>query len=157
MLIPYRTDTPMARWPISNILIILATVVLGAPTWLPGSEYEGGWLVLWPDEFEPAQLIGSLFGHADFVHLAGNMFMLFVFGNAVNAKIGNIFYVPLYFAIGLIENLAWIALGDGGPTLGASGAVMGVIGAFLVLYPRNEVAVLYWFGWIAHGVWEISA
>jgi membrane associated rhomboid family serine protease len=158
MLIPYNVDVPMQRWPLANWAIIAATIFLGAPVWTNLDEYEGSFLLLWRDEdFHWSQLIGSLLGHADFIHLAGNMFFLFVFGNAVNAKVGHVLFPLLYLMIGVGESLIWIALGSGPATIGASGAVMGVIGCFLALYPRNDVSIFYWFGLLGTGTFSISS
>jgi membrane associated rhomboid family serine protease len=144
MLIPYNVDVPMQRWPIANWVLIGATILIGyvflynPDPWLTT-------LVLWRGErFGAVQLVGNLFGHVGAVHLFGNMLFLFVFGNAVNAKLGHAAFLALYFGIGALVNLVWLALGEAPGTLGASGAIAGITGVFLVLYPRNDVSVLFW-------------
>lgn len=155
MLIPYNVDVPMQRWPMMNWAIMLVTTVISGMT-LVGAIPFSPWMVIGPGEdFSFAGLFGSLVSHADLVHLAGNMVFLFVFGNAVNAKIGHIPFLLCYAVIGMTEGLLWAWLADG-PALGASGAIMGVIGMFVVFYPRNDVSIGYWFFGRA-GSFEISS
>jgi len=101
--------------------------------------------------------VSYLFVHADIIHLIGNMIFLFVFGNAVNAKLGHGLFLASYILFGAVAGLGWLLLGDGRPVVGASGAIMGVVGVFLVLFPRNDIAIYYWFGWVAVGTFTISA
>ncbi len=114
-------------------------------------------LALVPERLAFSQLFSHLFVHAGFLHLAGNMIFLFVFGNAVNAKLGHVPFLALYLLLGAVAGLGWVALGDGRPAVGASGAIMGLLGIFLILFPRNDVTVLY--SWIGNpaGSFEISA
>jgi len=94
--------------------------------------------------FKAYQLLTHAFFHINFWHLAGNMLFLWVFGNAVNAKIGNAAYASLYAAFAVMAGAAWLAVpGNGLLMLGASGAVMGVAGMFAVLYPLNEISMCF--------------
>lgn len=162
MIFPYNVDVGMQRLPWANWALIAATVIVGLPSWTNFESYyvdaDAGFLYLGrDDEFAWYQLIGNLFGHASPGHLLGNMWMLFLYGNAVNAKIGHLLYIPLYLAIGVGESLIWLWFGDGQLTIGASGAVMGIVGAFVVWYPRNNVSIFYWLFFIKVGTWSISA
>ncbi len=114
-------------------------------------------LALVPGHWTILQLFTSLFVHGDLLHLIGNMLFLFVFGNAVNAKLGHVPFVGIYLLIGALEGIAWLLIGDGRPVIGASGAIMGIVGIFLVLYPRNDVNVFYWFLWVGAGAFSISS
>jgi len=94
--------------------------------------------------FKAYQLLTHAFFHINFWHLAGNMLFLWVFGNAVNAKVGNAAYASLYAAFAVMAGAAWLAVpGNGLLMLGASGAVMGVAGMFAVLYPLNEISMCF--------------
>jgi membrane associated rhomboid family serine protease len=105
-------------------------------------------LALWRGrDFRLWQLLTNVFVHADVLHLVGNMYFLFVFGNAINAKLGHALFVCLYFLFGVIANLGWLSLGNGDCVVGASGAIAGITGMLLVYYPRNDVALLRW-GWL---------
>jgi membrane associated rhomboid family serine protease len=114
-------------------------------------------LALVRDHFRFVQLVSYAFAHADIWHLAGNMVFLFCFGNAVNAKLGHLPFLALYFLLGAVGGLSWLALGQGSALIGASGAIAGITGVFFVLYPRNEVSCLYWFGLIASGTFEVMS
>jgi membrane associated rhomboid family serine protease len=92
-------------------------------------------------------LFTHLFVHADLFHLIGNMLFLFVFGNAVNAKLGHWQFLVSYLLLGALAGLAWLPFADGNVAVGASGAIMGIVGIFVVLFPRNDVEVFYSLGW----------
>jgi membrane associated rhomboid family serine protease len=140
-MIPYQVDVPMARLPWANWALIAANgLVFVFSAAAPAESLRP--LLLDPRHFSAGQLLTSLFLHADIVHLVGNMLFLFVFGNAVNAKLGHVGFLLSYFLIGVVEGLAWRWLGHG-PALGASGAIMGIVGLFFVLFPRNDVEVFY--------------
>jgi rhomboid family protein len=89
--------------------------------------------------------ITSTFLHADWLHLAGNMLFLWVFGNAVNSKLGHPLYLVFYLLAGFGGSMAHYLI-EGGPVVGASGAINGVMGAFLVFFPLNDVKMLYVWG-----------
>jgi membrane associated rhomboid family serine protease len=112
---------------------------------------------LWRKNFRFYNLFTHLFVHADPLHLIGNMIFLFVFGNAVNAKLGHAQFLVCYFLIGAITGAAWLAFGNGMPLVGASGAIMGLIGIFAVFFPRNDVSVLYWITLAVSGEFTISS
>lgn len=99
--------------------------------------------------FYPWQLVTYLFVHADFWHLFGNMLFLFCFGNAVNAKLGHLPFLGLYLLCGIFAGIGWLVFGSEGPLVGASGAISGITGVFLILYPLNRIAVwdMFWM-WI---------
>jgi len=87
-------------------------------------------------------LFGHMWLHGGIWHLIGNLIFLRLFGNAVCAKIGNKIYLPLFVLFGLaaaVSHLIFI----GGPMLGASGAINGVVGMFLVFFPENEISCLW--------------
>ncbi|MGE3110130.1 MAG: rhomboid family intramembrane serine protease [Phycisphaerales bacterium] len=157
MLIPYSVDVPMRRYPLANWALIALTVIVGG-IFIVDPEPLEPYLLLWRgDAFDPNQLPGHLLGHADWPHLFGNMLFLFVFGNAINARIGHLYFLLLYAVCGIIAGLVWLGLGTGPASLGASGAIMGLVGCFIVLYPRNDISVLYWFFIRFAGTFEISA
>ncbi len=110
-----------------------------------------------PRNFRFLQLFSCLFVHGGLFHLIGNMIFLFVFGNAVNAKLGHIQFLVAYFLCGAVASAAWLMFGNGIPCVGASGAIMGIVGIFLILYPRNDVTVLYAYTMACSGSFEISS
>ena len=88
-------------------------------------------------------LFTSIFMHGGWLHLAGNMLFLWVFGDNVEHRIGHVLYLAFYLVAGVIATFAQILVETGSiiPTLGASGAISGVLGAYLVMFPTNRVTV----------------
>jgi len=153
-MIPLTLDVPMKRIPWANWGLILATVVVSlAVPYAPGERFaflpeetappQYSPLVLQRHHFAAYQLVTSLFQHAGLLHLLGNLLFLFVFGNAINAKLGHLGFLAAYLGIGVLDGVVWLAVGGGLATLGASGAIMGLCGLFLVLYPFNGVRVFW--------------
>ena len=91
------------------------------------------------------------------LHLIFNMLFLFVFGNAVEDRLGKLPYLGFYLAGGILAGLAHITIGvSPGPVLGASGAVAGVTGAYLALFPLSNVTIAYWLI-VLVGSFEVSS
>jgi membrane associated rhomboid family serine protease len=89
-------------------------------------------------------LLTSLFMHASILHIAGNMLFLYIFGDNIERAFGSVRYLVFYIASGVVANLAMVILDPSSvvPNLGASGAIAGVLAAYLVLFPGNHVRVL---------------
>lgn len=106
-------------------------------------------LLLWPPgpHFQPWQPLTSAFLHASPVHLATNMFGLWMFGRPVESAVGSLRFVELYgasLATAAVTQLVVSGLlRDNIPTLGASGAVFGVLAAFAILYPNRIIVLLF--------------
>jgi membrane associated rhomboid family serine protease len=96
-------------------------------------------------------IITSMFMHGGFAHILGNMIFLLIFGDNIENKIGHFRYIFFYLICGIIAAFAHVysTLYFGGnmlvPTLGASGAISGVLGAYLLLFPRRRVAVILFY------------
>ena len=91
-----------------------------------------------------ATLITSTFLHAGIMHLAGNMLYLFIFGPAIEERLGTPRYLYFYFAAAVAAGLAMVAMGPESrvPVIGASGAIAGVLGAYFVIYPRGGITTI---------------
>jgi rhomboid family protein len=89
-------------------------------------------------------LITSMFLHGGWMHLGGNMLYLWIFGDNLEKVMGHARFLIFYLVCGIAAALAHIAFSGGSavPTVGASGAISGVLGGYLVLFPRNRVRVL---------------
>ena len=101
-------------------------------------------------EFRPLQLVTHAFLHGGILHLAGNMLFLMVLGTRVNALIGNIWALALYPVLAVIAGIAHtisVSSGPPIPMVGASGAIMGLAGMYLVLFPVHRVHMAAWFRW----------
>lgn len=95
----------------------------------------------WPIQLT---LLTSMFMHGGILHIIGNMLYLWIFGDNIEDNFGHVKFVIFYLICGLIAAFSQILLSPDSkvPTLGASGAIAGVLGAYLVMYPRNRVRVL---------------
>lgn len=92
-------------------------------------------------------LITSLFMHGSFIHLFGNMLFLWIFGNNIEDYLGRIKFILFYLASGIGASLVHVIFNWNSvvPVIGASGAVSGIMGAYLILYPRARVRTLVFF------------
>ncbi len=152
MLIPIRTDYRMTRKPWVNYLLIGSNVLLfffGYHGGLGGLERVYPWL-LHPDEPHLYQFFASIFLHGSLMHLLGNMVFLWVFGNALNDRLGQVGYLAFYLGGGVLAGVGYVLLSGTAPVLGASGAISAVTGAYLVLFPRVRVTLLMIFYFITY-------
>ena len=99
-----------------------------------------------PASFSWLALFTSMFLHADWLHIAGNLLCLWIFGDNVEDRFGHGRFLLFYLAAGAAAGLAetWLLPGALVPTVGASGAIAGVMGAYLALFPTSRVQVLIW-------------
>jgi len=97
-----------------------------------------------PDKSWWQSIFVAMFLHESWLHIGGNMLFLWVFGNNVEDKIGRLWYIVFYFVSGIVASAAQILTGVNSviPSLGASGAIAGVLGAYLVMFPRRRVLSL---------------
>ena len=108
-------------------------------------------------------LLTSMFMHGGFMHILGNMVYLWIFGDNLEHRFGKKVFLAFYLLAGLAGTLAQIVLDADSviPSLGASGAISGVLGGYLLLFPRNEVrAILFYFvvsvpAIVAIGLWIV--
>ncbi len=97
---------------------------------------------------EPLTLVTSQFLHGGFLHVAGNMLFLWIFGNNIEDRLGHIKYIIFYLACGILAALAqWFFSNQSGiPSLGASGAIAGVMGAYILRFPKAQIRTLLVLG-----------
>lgn len=155
-MIPFRDNIPSRSFPAITIALILANSAAFFYELLLGRQLH---LLLWAYALIPARLIDSflrldpaglvplftsMFLHAGWLHLIGNMWFLWIFGDNVEDYLGHLSYLGFYLGCGLIGNLVQVVLNPSStiPCLGASGAIAGVLGAYLLLYPRARVLTL---------------
>jgi membrane associated rhomboid family serine protease len=98
-------------------------------------------------------LVTSLFIHAGLVHILFNMLFLLVFGPAIEYLCGHLRFLVFYLVCGICGGVAMITTGPGShvPDIGASGAIAGVLGAFIVSFPRDEISAIVPPGWLPRG------
>lgn len=100
-----------------------------------------------PGAASAANLLTSLFMHAGFAHLAGNMLFLWIYGDNVEHRLGRPLFLLTYLATGIVATLSFAAFSQGSmvPLIGASGAISGVLGCYFIFFPRNRVKVFVFF------------
>ena len=164
-MIPLRTTLPRRRTPVINRGLVAANVVIFIAQLFSGSTAETlvqvfGYMparLVHPAAFHYSvweaalTLITSLFLHGGFVHLFGNMIYLWVFGDAVEDAFGHAGYLLFFIGCGAIGSATHTLVFPHSvvPSIGASGSIAGVLGAFLVLRPRARIVtifplVVYW-------------
>jgi len=159
MFIPLRDENPSGKFAFVNIGLILANVaVFIYQLSLPPHAFKAfvladamvparvsGWMG-GHGSFEAAflPLVTSMFLHSGFAHILGNMLFLWIFGDNVEAEFGHLQYLLFYFVCGIGAGLTHIAFNFHShlPAVGASGAISGVMGAYIVLEPRNRILTL---------------
>jgi len=163
LAIPLYDDTPRIRVPIVTYGLISACVVVFL--WQSGLttraatnvDYSFGMVpsVLLGEKHLPHQLqlvpswltlVTSMFLHGGWLHLIGNMIYLWIFGRGVESALGSGRYFVLYLVSGVVAALtqALVDPSSSVPMIGASGAIAGVLGAYLLLFPRSNVVVFIW-------------
>ncbi len=177
--LPLYDDNPIARDPIVTYLLI--GLCVGAFLWQLGQDER---VVLYSYGMIPADLFGlwhrprayqvvpgwttlvtSMFLHGGWFHLIGNMVFLWIFGNNIEDVLGRWRFLLFYLCCGVAAALvqAFSSYGAHVPMVGASGAIAGVLGAYLLLYPNANVYVFVWIviffrivnipAWILLGLW----
>jgi membrane associated rhomboid family serine protease len=173
MIIPLGTDSRLRTTPYMNWALIAANVIVFVVFQHLYSN-QGHWtlnmaavnsLTVQDYELSPAvprlfRFVSYAFMHEGWLHLLGNMLFLYIFGNNVNDKMGQAGYLAFYLAGGVFAGLAYVLMQPGTTgVIGASGAIAAVTGAYLVLFPRSNVTVFYFWFFIGKyefpGLWFI--
>lgn len=163
-IIPWQVDVPQDRLPLANWLII--AVIIGFFAWqinqvhtyhttiedelsfnsikqndsfkIKTDLFKGLVLKGWNRK----EILGHIWLHGGWMHVIGNLFFLWIFGNAVCAKIGQFKFVFIYLLLGVAAGAAHLIF-SGGAAIGASGAIYGVMGMYLVFFPTNSISCLF--------------
>jgi len=149
-MIPIRDQIPTRRVPVVNYLLIAANIIAFIIMWLAGSGQEA---LVYQFALIPANFLAninaanitdiftSMFMHGGLAHLAGNMLYLWIFGDNVEDRLGRFGYLVFYLVGGVVASLTHVLTNPGSqiPTVGASGAIAAVLGAYLVMFPQSRV------------------
>jgi membrane associated rhomboid family serine protease len=161
-MLPLSDENPTKRPSVVTPLLIVANMaVFLAWQYRVGVDHSISLGGLRSTELFPFSLSGlthvftSMFMHANLWHLMGNMWFLWVFADNVEDEIGRIKFLGLYLFCGAVADAAQFALNPHSsmPSIGASGAISGVLGAYLVLQPKARVRLLSFFYFIRIPVW----
>jgi membrane associated rhomboid family serine protease len=174
---PVGSEEPVARPPVAtltligiNVLVFILEVILGDAFVLRWSFTPAAFTAFLNGTGSPealATVFTSMFMHASVSHLLGNMLFLWVFGQATEDAFGSGPFTLFYLACGVVANFAQYAVAPDStvPNLGASGAIAGVMGAYLAMYPGSDIDVFAWPlslfvgrnlripAWLLLGVW----
>jgi membrane associated rhomboid family serine protease len=175
MIFPLKDDIPNRSWPVVtvtliglNLLVFLYQISLAFDTRGPGAEAAEAFVTEFgvtpcrlvqscpagvarlADDFPNpwATIVSSMFLHRDVVHIVGNMLFLWIFGSGVEDTVGHGRFVLFYLASGVaaVVAQALVTPTSSVPMIGASGAVSGVLGAYLLLFPHATILTLVMFG-----------
>jgi membrane associated rhomboid family serine protease len=169
-MIPLKDNVPTVRKPIVTVVLIAANVVVYLYQSVQGPAAQGfiwqygvvPWEIthlteLTPDYSAPIPMtvFSSMFLHGGLFHLGSNMLYLWIFGNKVEDKLGPVRFILFYFASGLVAVLAFVVTSPNAqvPLVGASGAVAGLLGVYVMAYPRARVLTLIWILFYIRLVW----
>ncbi len=152
-MIPIKVTQPSYSKPVVTVvLIVINLVVYVHEFWLEMADPYAlnvfiAHYALRPAYFHPVDLITSMFLHGGWMHVLGNMLFLWVFGDNVEDILGHWKYLIFYLLCGLAAGVAQLLMDPTSrvPMLGASGAIAGVMGAYLAKFPRSRVVMLTWF------------
>lgn len=169
-MFPFRDHNPSRHTPIVTWSLIALNLALFAFYWsqLPNERALAEFFFRWglvPARSDPMTFVSSMFLHGGFMHLAGNMLFLWVFGDNMEDQMGRLGFLMFYFLGGFAASAAQIVSDPGSniPIVGASGAIAGVMGGYLLMFPKARVDVLLFLviyirvipipAWIVLGVW----
>lgn len=161
MLLPIKSKNPPESFPIGTLLLILANTLAFALTQNGLSirpQVAHDWGVSF-NNLSISTLFSSMFLHGDIFHLLGNMWFLYLFGFAVEGRLRTFKFLIVYVVAGLAGSISqvliWGPMAPDTPGIGASGAIMGVLGAALYMFPFGQVNFVYWF-WYSYGVFTAA-
>ncbi|MHB0970900.1 MAG: rhomboid family intramembrane serine protease [Thermoanaerobaculia bacterium] len=159
-MIPIRDTNPRRTFPYVNIVLIVINIAvffwevslgtrvnatLASIAFVPARFWEPGQLA--PDTMS---MFFSMFLHGGWLHLGGNMLYLWIFGDNVEDRLGHVKYLIFYFACGIAATFAHAFMNPQSalPAVGASGAIAGVLGGYLVLFPHARVMTFIPIGFV---------
>jgi rhomboid family protein len=148
-VIPLRDVIPSRTTPFVTIGIIAANALAFSFELLLPAPVRRTFLFQFgmvPATFTWLTLVTSMFLHAGWLHIIGNMWFLWIFGDNVEDRLGHFRYLVFYLLCGVVAGTAQALVSPTSyiPTIGASGAIAGVMGAYFVLYPHSRVLTLIW-------------
>jgi rhomboid family protein len=165
-VIPLRDNVPTRSFPVVTVLLIAVNVAVWLFYQVPDLQHSTAELAYQPCEVNDSCPLGaatgqgwlvtaftSMFMHGSWLHIAGNMLFLWIFGNNVEDALGKVRFLVFYILSGLaataLQTVVTLATSDGVataiPNLGASGAISGVLGAYLVLLPTASVLTIVFY------------
>jgi membrane associated rhomboid family serine protease len=154
-MIPLRDANPTNRTPVVTIALIVINVLVYLYEWLISAEpaqmmaFFDQWAII-PQQLtnnftpEVITIFTAMFLHGSWLHLGGNMLYLWIFGDNIEDRLGPVRYIIFYLLGGIGATVAQVAVNPNSaiPNVGASGAIAGVLGGYLLLYPKARITTL---------------
>jgi len=161
-MIPYKDDNPTTTVPYVTISIIALNILvfifqIASPSGMKDIAYTYGAIPHNILSFEKAQpvhpmltLFSSMFMHGGLFHLGGNMLYLWIFGNNIEDRLGHVRFIIFYLFCGIVAAYSHAITNPEStlPMVGASGAVSGILGAYLLLFPKAHIYTIVFFGFL---------
>ena len=163
MFIPIGDDNPSTRVPWVNYGLVAANVVVfilvNGMGSLPASvSREWGFV---PNDPRWYTFVTSVFLHGDIFHILGNLLFLWIFGDNVEDKLGSVLYLIFYVVAGALACAFYMLFtgfaGGSVPLVGASGAIAGAMGCYMVFFPEARIRFFYWVFWFFMGTLRVRA
>ena len=163
-MFPLRDHNPSGATPYVTWALIAINCVVYVMTADWGLDMRDFWLrnALFPGAVRHGEmlhgLVSHMFLHGGILHLAGNMLFLWVFGVNLEEQLGHVLFAAFYLACGLVAALAYVLSDPGSmvPMVGASGAIAGVMGGYVLLFPRARIDVMFYFV-LLYKIWPVPA
>ena len=173
-MFPVRDHNPSRRTPYVTYALLALNILIFLSYWGVMQDPARINPIFWNWAMIPAQitagdnyisLVTSTFLHGGFMHLAGNMLFLWIFGDNLEDELGHVGFLIFYLFCGILANVAQILPDPSSavPTVGASGAIAGIMGGYLLMFPKAKVDILIIFivfirifpipAWIMLGLW----
>ncbi len=172
-MFPIRDHNPSGQMPVVTYVLIAINIAVFLASFPGKTDFQLGHVFfdwgLIPARIAAGQgyetFVTSMFLHAGWMHLLGNMLFLWIFGDNLEAEMGHVGFVIFYLAVGLAAGLGQMAPDHSSavPMVGASGAIAGVMGGYLLLFPRARIDVAVIFviffrvfaipAWSVLGIW----
>jgi membrane associated rhomboid family serine protease len=159
-MFPIGDDNSARRLqPLVTYALIAINILFFFFEFLGGDAFIEAWSFV-PSRFmadplgDAVTIFTSMFMHAGLVHIGGNMLYLWIFGDNVEDRFGHVRFLAFYLACGIAATFSQLAfsMGSNIPNLGASGAIAGVLGAYILLFPQRQVRVM-----IGNGITEMPS
>lgn len=174
-MFPIRDHNPSGQTPYVTIALIAINILVFLGYFTSLSEWQlNSFFMTWglvPARFMSGEgletLVTSMFLHGGWMHLGGNMLFLWIYGDNLEEEMGHVGFLIFYLACGAAAGLGQVLPDPGSPLpmVGASGAIAGVMGGYLLLFPKAKVDVLFIFviffrifaipAWIVLGIWLV--
>ncbi|PJA26490.1 MAG: rhomboid family intramembrane serine protease [candidate division Zixibacteria bacterium CG_4_9_14_3_um_filter_46_8] len=169
-MLPLRDNIPTERLPIVTVALIIVNTAVFLYQLSLGQEssrfiYNYGMIPYLVSDSHatiagvhfPSELtfLTSMFLHGSWLHLIGNMIYLWIFGNNIEDRLGHLVFIVFYISCGILASMTHLITAPHSqiPTVGASGAIAGILGAYILKFPRARILTLIWLGFFVRTVY----